>query len=390
VSRAHPTRDPWTRQVYQSALIVFASFLMFISVVPQVSPTHELIVAASSAPATTVPTSASGSDIAGALSQAKADWLAVAPTADLSGVTASGSDLGGLQLASTSGRSITVDMDAAGWGWSVNFAGESGHMSLVTVIRHELGHVLGLDHASGLMSSTLSADQTRSVTASDAEPLTPAPVETTTTEAVSEPVTEPTSESVMTEPDSEPVTEPSSDPVTGESDPEPDVPDTGSEPGASDAVPILEVSASSLDAGGVTVGESSTVFVDVSNTGTAALVISDISISGDAAFTTSVSGMTLEPGEAVAVSVDFVPNVTGPVSATLDITSDGGGASVTLSGAGAASEPADTDPTAEPVVTEPVSEPVASDAAGVLVASVTALDAGTVALGGLSTVMVDL
>ena len=43
---------------------------------------------------------------------------------------------------------VTVDATAAGWGWDA--------MDLHTVLMHELGHVLGLDHAEdGLMGETL-------------------------------------------------------------------------------------------------------------------------------------------------------------------------------------------------------------------------------------------
>lgn len=323
--------------------VFFVSFLLIVSVIP-LTPTAadlqgtDLIVAASSAPVTAIPTSVTGTDIAGALTQARSDWHAILPTADLSGVTASGADLGGLQLASTAGSSITVDLDAAGWGWSVSFPGESGHMSLVTVLRHELGHVLGLDHAGGLMNATLSPDEVRSVLASDAAPITPAPVETV-------------SESVSTEDESETSTEPTPDPVTT---------DGGTEDPVPEAVGVLTPSATSVDAGTITLGESTTVSVDLSNTGAAVLVISGLSISGDAAFTTSASGMTLEPDEWATVSVDFVPTVTGEVSATLDVTSDGGDASVALFGVGVDPEPVVEEPVVdpEPAVEEPVVDPV--------------------------------
>jgi hypothetical protein len=89
-------------------------------------------------------------------------------------------DLEGLALGHTSGTSITIDVSAAGHGWFVdatpyydeefhqNDSGDlvleaikdseaAGRMDLLTVVMHELGHVLGFDHteAEGLMDETL-------------------------------------------------------------------------------------------------------------------------------------------------------------------------------------------------------------------------------------------
>ena len=52
-----------------------------------------------------------------AVSQAKSDWLAVRPSADLSSVSFDIADLSGLTLGSQSGSNVTIDVDAAGWGW---------------------------------------------------------------------------------------------------------------------------------------------------------------------------------------------------------------------------------------------------------------------------------
>ena len=104
------------------------------------------------------------SRLSSAVAQAKGEWAAAG--GDVSGVSASISDLSGATLGRSSGSSITIDVDAAGWGWD--------EMSLITVVRHEIGHVLGLDHSgSGLMSSTLAPGQVRSV--SSAPSLAPAP-----------------------------------------------------------------------------------------------------------------------------------------------------------------------------------------------------------------------
>ncbi len=144
-------------------------------------PEHHL--EASAAPAETVgPDAALGQgQLDAAAAAAKADWQAARPSADLGGLTFSVADLGGLQLGDAAGSAITVDVDAAGWGWS--------QMDLGTVVRHEIGHALGLPHGSGLMSPALSPGESHGVGSEYAEP-TPEP-EPTAPAAQTEPATDP-------------------------------------------------------------------------------------------------------------------------------------------------------------------------------------------------------
>lgn len=104
------------------------------------------------------------------LSEAIARWRAAgADTSGLSDVAIRVADLPGRVLARAEGRTITLDGDAAGWGW---YAGASPRpdaglvrsgrgpaarrIDLPSVLAHELGHLLGRGHAEqGVMALTL-------------------------------------------------------------------------------------------------------------------------------------------------------------------------------------------------------------------------------------------
>ena len=80
-------------------------------------------------------------------------WTALRPGADFDGLSVGIGELDGPLLGMAEGRRVVIDATAAGWGWTVS----GGRMDLLAAVVHELGHVLGLDHASGngIMAPTL-------------------------------------------------------------------------------------------------------------------------------------------------------------------------------------------------------------------------------------------
>ncbi len=123
------------------------------------------------APAATL----TAADVQPLLPQALARWQASgADTSALAGLSVRIADLGGTTLGMVSGNTIWLDDDAAGWGWFVDPTpwddrefttpgdqGEQNRMDLLSVLMHEIGHVLGHDHddGGGVMNETLAAGE---------------------------------------------------------------------------------------------------------------------------------------------------------------------------------------------------------------------------------------
>jgi membrane-associated phospholipid phosphatase len=106
------------------------------------------------------------------LTEALARWQAAGvDTSALGNIDVRIADLGGLTLGQAANGGIVLDDNAAGWGWFVDRTpgsdreftrrgnqGERNRMDLLSVLTHEVGHLLGYDHeAGGVMQQTLDA-----------------------------------------------------------------------------------------------------------------------------------------------------------------------------------------------------------------------------------------
>jgi membrane-associated phospholipid phosphatase len=112
------------------------------------------------------------------LTEALARWQVVGVnTSALGAIDIRIADLGGLTLGKADDGIVWLDDNAAGWAWFVDATpwedseftmpgdqGEVGRMDLLTVLEHEIGHLLSHDHeADGVMQDALTAGTRRTV-----------------------------------------------------------------------------------------------------------------------------------------------------------------------------------------------------------------------------------
>jgi hypothetical protein len=133
---------------------------------------------AADSPVRTVHKSLSANQVQPLLTQALSRWQAAGvDTSALTGLDVRIADLGGLTLGRAEDGVIWLDDNAAGWGWFVDRTprsdseftrrgnqGERNRIDLLSVLTHEVGHVLGAEHAAGgVMQETLDAGVRRTV-----------------------------------------------------------------------------------------------------------------------------------------------------------------------------------------------------------------------------------
>ena len=120
--------------------------------------------------------------------------------------------------------------------------------------------------------------------------------------------------------------------------------------------PAMQLSATTLQFGTVAIGATSQQSITVSSTGTAPLQISSLNANGVFSAQTGSLPLTLQPGQALQLPVDFAPKTAGSTTGQLVIASNAAASpsvTVTLAGSGASAPPPTQPPPTQPPPTQP-------------------------------------
>lgn len=154
-----------------NTLTSYGDYDGFLMALDEASPAPSPLLAAA-LPSNSVEQSLTPTDYQPLVAEALRRWDAAGvDTSALVGLNIQVANLSGSTLGLASGNTIWFDDNAAGWGWFIDATpdddfefttpgnqGEMNRMDLLTVVMHELGHVLGHNHADdGVMAETLAA-----------------------------------------------------------------------------------------------------------------------------------------------------------------------------------------------------------------------------------------
>ncbi|HZS56940.1 MAG TPA: RICIN domain-containing protein, partial [Bryobacteraceae bacterium] len=148
--------------------------------------------------------------------------------------------------------------------------------------------------------------------------------------------------------------------------------------------PVLNVSSTALDFGGVNLGFPSTQQITLSNTGNGNLIVSQLSITGASTQYASTLGCSavILPNKTCVVSVTFTPAYVGLQAAALTVVTNASSPSITLSGTGIATASANISMTSLSFGTQKVVTRSAAQAITITNSTINNLNTASIAAAG--------